>query len=240
MSRPASPTLGLATLFAVMLTSASATAAPIQSFTSVLGGSPLADFEGFAEGTIITNQYAGVTFGQADGGTPMIDDFPWLFGFGASSGSGVLTGSTNGGATFPTTAGITATFDTPQSDVEIFLSDTAPLGDYTIYAFGAGNVLLESFVVSASDTLPPGYAGGVFPPPGTCAGPGTCPGVYVGFSRPSADILTFQIGPSAAASDAFSVDDLRAGPAAPVPEPTSLLLLGSGLAMAVRRKARRS
>src|SRR5688572_2965792 len=69
-----------------------ASATPIQSAVTTVGGVPLADFEGFAEGTLIANQYAGVTFSQDDGGTPMIDNSPFLFGYSAASGVGVLTG----------------------------------------------------------------------------------------------------------------------------------------------------
>jgi hypothetical protein len=203
-------------------------ATPIQSTTPFFTGGTLVDFEGVADGTLISNQYAGVTFGQAPlAGRPQIDVHPMLFGYGASSGSAVLTGSTEGGYAFPTIAGITMTFATPQSDVQAFFSDTAPLGDYTFYAYGAGGVLLESGTVLQAATLPPGYTGGAFPPPGTTP----LPGIFVGFDRPTADILMFQIGPGLTSNDAFAIDDLRfEAAAAPVPEPSTLLLLGSGLA----------
>ncbi len=204
-------------------------ATPIKSYTSILSGGTLIDFEGLAEGTLIDSQYPGVTFGQAPlAGRPMIDNYPWLFGYGASSGSAVLTGSTEGGYPFPTVAGITSTFSTPQSSVQAFLSDTGPLGDYTISAFGTGGVLLESLVVLQSEILPPGYSGGLFPPPGTFP----LPGIFVGFSRSTADIVELQIGPSPTSGDAFAIDDLRfggGGGGAAVPEPATILLLGSGL-----------
>src|SRR5688572_19403820 len=131
-----------------------ASATPIQSPVTTVGGVPLADFDGFPEGTLISNQYAGVTFSQDDGGTPMIDHLPYLFGYHAVSGTGVLTGSQTGGAPFPTIAGLVLTFAAPVSTVEWFLSDTGPLGAYTVSAFGAGNVLLESFVA-----IPENYVG---------------------------------------------------------------------------------
>lgn len=211
--------LTLIVIFAVGTSSAS----PIKSYTPVLTGGTLIDFEGFSEGTLIDTQYPGVTFGQAPlGGRPMIDVYPWLFGYGAASGDHVLTGSTEGGYPFPTVAGITSAFATLQSAVQIFLSDTAPLGDYTITAFDAGHSILESFTVLSTEILPPGYSGGVFPPPGTFP----LPGIFVGFERLAADIASIQIGPSSAyPDDAFAVDDLRYA----VPLPSTALLLGSGL-----------
>ncbi len=184
-------------------------AASFKSATSVISGGTVIDFEGHAEGTIIENQYAGVTFGQDDGGTPMIDNEPSLYAYDANSGVGMLTGSTNGGAPFPTVAGLTATFDSAVSEVEAFFSDTAPLGDYVISAFASGGALLESFTVFAGDL--PGLGG-----------------IFVGFSRASADIASIQFGGSTAFGDAFSIDDLQYKSS--VPEPSSMLLLGIGLA----------
>jgi Bacterial Ig domain len=186
---------------------------PLKSYTPQTSGGTLITFEGQPEGTRISNQFSGVTFIQPDGGRPMIDTYApsdskpngWLFGYGASSGSAVLTGSTDGGAAAPTIAGIIATFTSPVSVVELFLSDTAPLGNYTIAAFGAGGTLLESFVVPLGTSVPPDYSGGTFPPPGTKP----LPGIFVGFVRPSGDIVSIQIGPSDAALDAFAIDDLR-------------------------------
>jgi hypothetical protein len=181
------------------------------------------DFEGYAEGTLISTQYTGVVFGQHDGGTPMIDVYRWLYGYGCSSGQAVLTGSTTGGAPHPTVAGITLTFDYLVSDVQAFFSDTAPLGDYTVYAYDAGDALLESFTVLAAETLPPGYTGGAFPPPGTVP----LPGLYVGFTRPTADIAWIQIGPSTAfPGDSFAIDDVQFNV---IPAPGAIILGGIGV-----------
>ncbi len=99
----------------------------------VPGPSPVApaadtviDFEGQAEGALISTQYAtlGVTFLQPDGGRPMIDNDPFLFFYTANSGNGVLTGSTEGGAPFPTVAGMTATFALPTNLAGAYFSDT--------------------------------------------------------------------------------------------------------------------
>ena len=206
----------------------------IKSYTPVLTTGSLIDFEGFAEGTLISNQYAGLTFGQDDGGTPMIDNHSWLYGYGCSSGSAVLIGSTTGGATWPTVAGIVLNFSSPVSDVQAFFSDTAPLGNYVISAYDSTSTLLESVTVLSSETLPPGYAGSTFPPPGTTP----LPGIYVGFTRSAADIAWVQIGRSTATGDSFAIDDVRFVSGGVIPAPGAILLgtMGAGLVGWLRRR----
>jgi hypothetical protein len=184
---------------------------------SQIGGVALADFEGKAEGLLIDTQYAGVTFSQPDGGKPQIDNSPFLFAYQASSGTGVLTGSTSGGAQFPTIAGMIATFAAPVSGVEAFMSDTSPLGNYTVSIFGAGNVLLESLVFGGATINP---------------------GAYIGFTRPAADIFAVQFGPGSVSNDAFAIDDLRVRRGVPDGGNTVVLLaLGLLSMLAFRRKA---
>lgn len=200
----------LKTIFTVavsLLWIAVAWADPLSGNANVLVGAPIT-FEGFTEGTLISNQFTGVTFGQFPlGGRPQIDNSPFLFGFTSNSGVAVLTGSTEGGEIFPTVAGLSATFSSAQSSVEFFLSDTGPLGSYLVEAFGAGNVFLESFVVAGSDLID---------------------GQFVGFARGSADIFSVRVD-SNVANDAFAIDDFRFQGVQQVPEPTVLLLLGAGL-----------
>jgi len=196
-----------------------ALATPYVASTPTLTGGTLVGFDGYTTGTIISTQYAGVTFGQVDGGTPEIDNPSYLYGFhsGTQSGTGVLTGSTNGGATFQTTAGLTATFTVLQAAVQVYFSDTSTLGSYPITVFGASHNVIESV------TLPD-------------AGDDED---YVTFEEATADIASIQIGPSSAANDAFAIDDLSFGfPATKVPEPASLVLLAGGLTLlgAMRRR----
>jgi hypothetical protein len=157
------------------------------------------DFEGQAEGALISTQYAssGVTFSQPDGGRPMIDNDPFLFFYTADSGNGVLTGSTEGGAAFPTVAAMTATFALPTNLAGAYFSDTAPLGNYTVTARDSGGNVLETQTILASQ-LPVAPA---------CTVDGC--GVWVGFARPEADISSVTFGPSSASADAFAIDDVR-------------------------------
>ena len=206
---------GVGVLLAVAANSVQAQA--YFSSTTQIGGAPLANFEGFAEGTLILNQYAGVTFGQAPlAGRPQIDNPPYLFGYSGVGGSSALTGSLEGGYPFVTVAGITATFTAPMARVEAWFSDNAPLGSYTFSAFGAGDLLLESLGITSTQPL----------------------GFYVGFNRAAADIVRVQFGPSTAFGDAFAIDDLRASPTV-VPEPSTLVLMGLGGALLAAWRHRR-
>ncbi len=203
-------------------------------------GGTLIDFEGLVEGAPVP-ALGGVVFSQPDGGTPIADNSPFLFAYDSSSGVGVLTG---GPPSVVTTAGIIATFSSGQGNVGAFMSDTAPLGDYTITAFGAGGVFLESFVVPLGEfpSIPgfPGLDERCDDIPPFEATPARC-GVFVGFSRAANDIFSIQFGPSSATpgSDAFAIDDLIFGEQR-VPAPAVHLLLAFGLAaVGVSRRMRR-
>lgn len=181
--------------------SAGAQAALIQSAVTTLGGAAI-DFEGFSEATRIDTQYAGITFGQTDGGRPQIDNSPFMFGYTAKSGVGVLTGSTDGGAPFPTVAELSMVLTSPGAALEFWLSDTAPLDIYTISAYDSANVFIESFVVSVNN--------------------------FVGFSGLT-DLKRVTVD-SRNDGDAFAIDDVRFTSAVgSVPEPHTLALVGLAL-----------
>jgi hypothetical protein len=179
---------------------------PIPPFTGTT-----IDFEGFSEGTLINLQFIdlGVTFTQHDGGMPMIDNKPFLFAYESGSGGAVLTGSTTGGAPFPTVAGLVVEFSQPVTRVGAFLSDTAPLGDNPVIIFDEMGSIIDRITVSSSDfpTIP-GFPG----PNEICdqSSPleGTGCGVFVGFDVGSSIIRKIQFGPSTAFGDAFAIDNL--------------------------------
>lgn len=200
------------------------------------GGVTVVDFEGFAEGTLIDTEYAGLglSFTQDDGGTPMIDNLPQLFGYGPTSGVGMLTGSMTGGALFPTVAGMIVVFDTLQTRAGAFLSDTSALGPYDVTAFDGGGAVLETLTVLAAEFPSPGF----FPPAASLGN-----AIFVGFEYGSPMIKSIQFGPGATFGDSFALDDLQfEGGVSAVPLPAGAVpaLAALGLFAAFRRLRRRS
>jgi hypothetical protein len=103
-------------------------------------------------------------------------------------------------------------FDTPVSSVGAFMNDDPGLyPGLVLFAYDSNGTALEVYDI---------WAGGVISTPN-----GINEGVFRGISRPTADIYAFNINGYRPV-----IDDLTFGysGAAPVPEPTTILLLGMG------------
>jgi hypothetical protein len=164
-------------------------------------------FEGFADSTALTNQYAGLAFSNATILTAGISlnefDFPPHSGTNVA----VALGQTMG-----------LSFAAPVAYVGGYFTY---VGAVTMTAYGAGNAVLGS-VSSAFGS--------------NSVSSGTPPTEFLSLAFAGIESVTFSL-PSPTA--AFTVDDIVYGdrPDAPVPEPASLLLLGTGIAgMAARRR----
>lgn len=183
---------------------------------SGIGGSTVIDFEGRSEGDFIDTQFSGITFTQDVGGRPMIDNSPFLYGYYAFSGVGVLTGSMEGGDPYPTIAGLVAKFDTPQNAAGAYISDWGPLGDYPITAYRPDGSVLETFTVTGGEVA---------------GAPGSA--LFVGFKYDTAEIGSIQFGRSTVFGDAFGIDDFQY---TGIPAPAGLGVLGLGALAAARRR----
>ena len=201
----------LSVVASLLLAPAVALCSPILSATATQTGGTLIDFEGQTDGANADNLYVGlgVTFSATVGNTRIWD--PLLGGNQvASSGTGVL------GPTGPNTDPISIHFNSGQSFVEFFFADPNVFGgtSYTLTAFDGSNNVLESLLIPSS-SLPGNF--------------------YTGFARTSADILRVAIDPSNGGEN-FSVDDLRFGNTAAVPEPATLTLVGLGWGVLAARR----
>jgi hypothetical protein len=98
--------------------------------------------------------------------------------------------------------------------------------------------VLGSVTLVNGTVLPPGYAGGIFPPPGTFP----LPGIFVGFTSAGNDIFGFAVAPSSASNDILRHRRraLQRARGVRVPEPATwgLMILGFGAAGSALRRRR--
>ena len=187
-------------------------ATPLTPPAELLGPQTVIDFNTLAAGSLPSPLIlSGVTFsGFLSFANTVID----TDGFLASTNFPAFVSDKALGIadTNPNLPNFTIAFASPVAQVGFGLFDPNFPGNL-ISAYNSGGILLET---TSPDAL--------FPPGGSGAD-------YVGFVRGSADIARIEIvaGVSGNTTDALWIDNL-AFSSTPVPEPTTLLLLGLGLA----------
>jgi hypothetical protein len=169
------------------------------------------DFESLSDSDIVTNQFAGLAFSNTIALTAGISLNE--FEFPPQSGSTVV--SDNGGP-------ITIDFATLQGKVDGFFTYTTQL---TLTAFDGSNTNVSS--VTSAFGSNPALSGDV----------GSAPNEHLSVAFAAGiDHITITGDPSGAS---FTLDDLTFTPTSTaVPEPATLLLLGSGLAALVGCRVR--
>ena len=182
---------------------------------SVPASADTIDFEGYADSTIITNQYAGLTFTNAIILTAGIS----LNEFEAPPHSGVNVLSDNGGP-------ITIDFATPISSFSAYFTYYEPL---TLTGFDSTNTEVAS--VSSAYSINVGCDPGSLP---TCLGdPGSSPNELLQMSFLAAITSVTITGDALGGS--FAMDDMNyASQASTVPEPAGISLLPMALLVTLR------
>ena len=189
------------------------------TFLAALASSTTENFEGFAAGTVITNQLSGITTVSTNGdngstqaqiGSIAALPFPMTNGLPTSSGDRFLS-SELAGPVFAT-AGLNFALAANNDGVGFFVVDGVPLGNFGINLFN-GATLVDS-AVFGPQTLPDSFIGVIS---------------TVAFNTVKIDAVN--------PGDSWGIDDLSIGSIGQVPEPATLALFGLGLAgLAVSRR----
>jgi hypothetical protein len=200
------------------------TSAAIVDFESIPGvGAP-------TEGLVISNQFfatAGITFALEGGGNPVIAQMgPPTTAFEGFGGAGDTPAPGQGiGSFFLTDDGILSGLTSPPLIVNYIVPTATASGvildidfdeTFSIDARDSSGAVLQTITIQAGD---PVTGNGMATP--------------WSFNRSSADVWSIRFAGSRTAAGAFGLgfDNFDAGTAAPVPEPSTLLLLGAGAAV---------
>lgn len=200
------------------LSAATVTYTDEATFLAALGSHTTHDFDGFAAGTAITNQLAGISSVSTDG-----DNGSTQAGIGSiSSLTFTMSPSTHSGDNFLSseltspifaTAGLTFQLSAPSMGVGFWITDGAPLGGPIIRLFSSG--ALVGTATFGSRKVPDSFAG------------------------VTSDVAfdSFHVD-SSSDTDSWGLDNLTIGTSA-VPEPSTFLLAAAAFSLlAVRRRSR--
>jgi hypothetical protein len=166
------------------------------------------NFEGFADGTAITTQYAGLIFSNATIATSGVS----LNEFEFPPKSGVNVAIDNGGP-------ITIAFSTAVSSFDAFFTYSVPL---TLDAFNSSNTLVDSANSLFSNNE------------GLSGVPGSSPNKLMQVSS-SGGISSVEIL-GAPSGGSFTIDDVTFTTSVPEPSSLILALAGSAVLIAFRRR----